>query len=282
MPAGALHTVPRSRDFGSRAGVTARDHSGVCSPSEQCPAHVFWHWRAASCSNVLPAYSPSSGAARNRRCLLILSVTSRCQRRVPRTSGTVPFLRLQPAISGISNREHIPRKRHRLCHPAGRAAVSRLAAVRFRECPLSPNCGHSGPTYSPLMRFIRPLQAVSALAALAACRSTPTTLSPCWRAADLQHGERFRGTVLIFAGYHQRPMIFPAACDGGVTAELPEDVVLPGYRGADFSVPTERLFYEAHVDGEVSGTAFGRPKVRLEHVSDPRQMVPQWLRRYVR
>lgn len=178
--------------------------------------------------------------------------------------------------------EHIPRKRHRLCHPAGRAAVSRLAAVRFRECPLSPNCGHSGPTYSPLMRFIRPLQAVSALAALAACRSTPTTLSPCWRAADLQHGERFRGTVLIFAGYHQRPMIFPAACDGGVTAELPEDVVLPGYRGADFSVPTERLFYEAHVDGEVSGTAFGRPKVRLEHVSDPRQMVPQWLRRYVR
>lgn len=104
MPAGALHTVPRSRDFGSRAGVTARDHSGVCSPSEQCPAHVFWHWRAASCSNVLPAYSPSSGAARNRRCLLILSVTSRCQRRVPRTSGTVPFLRLQPAISGISNR----------------------------------------------------------------------------------------------------------------------------------------------------------------------------------
>lgn len=132
------------------------------------------------------------------------------------------------------------------------------------------------------MRFIRPLQAVSALAALAACRSTPTTLSPCWRAADLQHGERFRGTVLIFAGYHQQPMIFPAACDGGVTAELPEDVVLPGYRGADFSVPTERLFYEAHVDGEVSGTAFGRPKVRLEHVSDPRQMVPQWLRRYVR
>lgn len=76
-------------------------------------------------------------------------------------------------------------------------------------------------------------------------------------------------------------MIFPVACDGGVTADLPDGVVLPGYRGADFSVPPERLFYKAQVDGEVTGTAFGRPSVRLDHVSEPRQMVPRWLRRDV-
>lgn len=99
-----LHNVLRSRIFGSRAGIAARNHSGLCSPSEQCPAHAFCLWRAASCSNELPACSPSPGAARTRRCLLTLSIPGRCQRRVPHTSGTVPFLRLQPAISRISNR----------------------------------------------------------------------------------------------------------------------------------------------------------------------------------
>ncbi len=132
------------------------------------------------------------------------------------------------------------------------------------------------------MRLTCLLQAVLTLAALAACGSTPTTLSPCWRAADLQQRERFRGAVLIFAGYDQRPMIFPVACDGGVTVDLPDGVVLPGYGGADLSVPPERLFYEAQVDGEVEGTAFGRPSVRLDHVGEPRQMVPRWLRRNVR
>lgn len=125
------------------------------------------------------------------------------------------------------------------------------------------------------MRHARPPQAVLTLAALAACGATTTTLPPCWRAPDLQQGERFRGTVLILAGYDQRSMIFPVACDGGVTADLPDGVVLPGYRGADFSVPPERLFYEAQVDGEVTGTAFGRPSVRLDHVSEPRQMAPR-------
>jgi hypothetical protein len=162
------------------------------------------------------------------------------------------------------------------------------------QCPLSPtfgheppwqeppSCGHSGLTYSPAMDFNRPLRAVLTFTALAACGSTPTTLSPCWRAADFQQGERFRGTVLILAGYDQRPMIFPVACDGGVTADLPDGTVLPGYRGGDLSGPPEHLFYEAHVNGVVEGFAFGRPSVRLEHVSDQRKMVPRWLRRNVR
>ena len=154
--------------------------------------------------------------------------------------------------------------------------------VRRVPCPLAPNCGHSGLTYSPAMHFIRPLRPVVTLAALAACGSTPTTLSPCWRAADFQQGERFRGTVLIFAGYDQRPMIHPTACDGGVTADLPDGTVLPDYRGADSSVPPEQLFYEAYVDGVVAGFASGRPSVRLEHVSGQRKMVPRWLRRNVR
>ena len=67
-----------------------------------------------------------------------------------------------------------------------------------------------------------------------------------------------------------------------VTVDLPDGMVLPGYGGADLSVPPERLFYEAQVDGEVEGTAFGRPSVRLDHVGEPRQMVPRWLRRNVR
>lgn len=156
------------------------------------------------------------------------------------------------------------------------------SCVGTDEWRLSPNCRHSGLTYSSAMRLTCLLQAVLTLAALAACGSTPTTLSPCWRAADLQQRERFRGAVLIFAGYDQRPMIFPVACDGGVTVDLPDGVVLPGYGGADLSVPPERLFYEAQVDGEVEGTAFGRPSVRLDHVGEPRQMVPRWLRRNVR
>lgn len=131
------------------------------------------------------------------------------------------------------------------------------------------------------MRLGRPLQAILGLTELAACGSTRTTLSPCWRAADLRQGERFRGTVLIFAGYDQRPMIFPVTCDGGVTADLPDGVVLPGYKGADLNVSPERLFYKARVDGEVTGTSFGRPSVRLEHVSDQRHMSPGWLQRNV-
>ena len=55
--------------------------------------------------------SPLSGAARNRRCPLTLSAPGGCQRRVPLTGRIVPFLRLQPAISGMSNREHILGKR---------------------------------------------------------------------------------------------------------------------------------------------------------------------------
>ena len=132
------------------------------------------------------------------------------------------------------------------------------------------------------MRIGRLLQVVFALPALAACGSARTTLSPCWRAVDLQQGKRFHGTVLISAGYDQRPMIFPIACDGGVTADLSDSVVLPDHKGADFRVSPERLFYQARVEGEVTGTAFGRPSVRLEHVSDPRQMLPSWSRRKLR
>lgn len=95
----------------------------------------------------------------------------------------------------------------------------------------------------------------------------------------MQPGERFHGTVFILAGYDQRSMMVPVACDGGVTADLPDGAVLPGYRGADFSVPPEDLFYEARVDGEVTGTAFGRPSVRLDHVISPRKAVPGWWRR---
>ena len=136
--------------------------------------------------------------------------------------------------------------------------------------------------YGWAMRLARPLLAVLAFAAAAACGLYQKTLSPCWRAADLQKGERFSGTVLIFAGYDKRSMMFPVECDGGVTADLPDGVVLPGYEGADFNVPPERLFYEARVDGEVAGTAFGRPSVRLEHVSDPRPVEPGWLGKNVR
>jgi hypothetical protein len=60
--------------------VAARKHSGVCSPSERFRAHALRHWRAASCSNYLPVCSPSSGAARNRRCLLTLSAPGECQK----------------------------------------------------------------------------------------------------------------------------------------------------------------------------------------------------------
>jgi hypothetical protein len=72
-------------------------------------------------------------------------------------------------------------------------------------------------------------------------------------------------------------MISPVGCDGGITADLPEGVTLPGYRGADFSVPLERLFYEAWVEGKVDGTAFGRPSARLTRVVGPRQKAPRWL-----
>jgi hypothetical protein len=166
---------------------------------------------------------------------------------------------------------------------AGRSgAVAKFSTYATSLCPLPPNCRHSVLTYSSAMRIGRLLQVVFALTALAACGSARTTLSPCWRAVDLQQGERFRGMVLISAGYDQRPMIFPIACDGGVTADLPDSVVLPSHKGADSRVSPERLFYQARVEGEVTGTAFGRPSVRLEHVSDPRQMLPSWSRRKLR
>lgn len=129
------------------------------------------------------------------------------------------------------------------------------------------------------MRRGRQMHAVLAIAALASCGSPRTTVPSCWRASDFQQGERFRGTVLILAGVDQRIMIFPVACDGGVTADLPNGVVLPGYEGADLNVPPERLFYEARVEGEVAGVAFGRPSVRLSRMSDPLPIVPRWLRR---
>ncbi len=95
--------------------------------------------------------------------------------------------------------------------------------------------------------------------------------------SGFKQGEGFHGSVFILAGYDRRSMIFPVGCGGGVTADLPEDVALPGYRGTDFSVPPERLFYEAWVEGKMEGTAFGRPSVRLTRVVDPQQKAPRWL-----
>ncbi|RYE99865.1 MAG: hypothetical protein EOO77_34910 [Oxalobacteraceae bacterium] len=132
------------------------------------------------------------------------------------------------------------------------------------------------------MFLYRSIHALIAFALLSACASTGRAVPPCWRAADLKQGEGFHGSVFIFAGYDKRPMIFPVGCDGGVTADLPEGVALPGYRGADFSVSPERLFYEAWVEGKVEGTAFGRPSVRLTRVVDPQQKAPRWLAGNVR
>jgi hypothetical protein len=103
-----------------------------------------------------------------------------------------------------------------------------------------------------------------------------------WRAADFKQGEDLHGSVFILAGYDTRSLIFPVDCDGGVTADLPEGVALPGYRGADSSVPPERLFYEAWVEGKVERTAFGRPSVRLTHIVEPQQKAPRWLAGNVR
>jgi len=94
------------------------------------------------------------------------------------------------------------------------------------------------------MILYRSVHALIAFAVLSACASTIREVPPCWRAADFKQGEGFHGSVFILAGYDTRSMIFLVGCDGGVTADLPEGVTLPGYRGADFSVPPERLFYE--------------------------------------
>lgn len=108
-------------------------------------------------------------------------------------------------------------------------------------------------------------------------------LPPCWRADDLQQGKRFHGTILIFAAPDIRPMMFPVACDGGVTADLPDGLRLSvPKRGKDPDGDIESLFYEAYVDGQVAGVAFGRPSVRLERVIRPKQVVPGWLRKNVR
>jgi hypothetical protein len=127
------------------------------------------------------------------------------------------------------------------------------------------------------MILYRSVHALIAFAVLSACASTNREVPPCWRAADFKQGEGFHGSVFILAGYDTRSMIFLVGCDGGVTADLPEGVTLPGYRGADFSVPPERLFYEAWVEGKVEETAIGRPSVRLTRVVDPQQKAPRWL-----
>jgi hypothetical protein len=128
-----------------------------------------------------------------------------------------------------------------------------------------------------LMFLYRSLRPLIVFALLSACASTSREVPPCWRAADFKQGEGFHGSVFILAGYDTRSMIFPVGCDGGVTADLPEGVALPGYRGADSSAPSERLFYEAWVEGKVEGTAFGRPSVRLTRVVEPQQKAPRWL-----
>ncbi|WP_347094026.1 hypothetical protein [Sphingomonas parapaucimobilis] len=118
---------------------------------------------------------------------------------------------------------------------------------------------------------------------LGACGSSKVTLPACWHAADLQQGERFIGTVLIFAAPDIRPMVFPVACDGGVTANLPDGVRLPAYKEGEHSdADGEGVFYEARVAGQVAGIAFGRPRVRLSRVISPKQVRPSWSRGNVR
>lgn len=78
-------------------------------------------------------------------------------------------------------------------------------------------------------------------------------------------------------------MIFPVACDGGVTADLPDGVRLPTYKeGKHPDADGEGLFYKAWVAGQVEGIAFGRPSVRLERMISPKQVIPSWSRGNVR
>lgn len=133
------------------------------------------------------------------------------------------------------------------------------------------------------MSLARLLVAVFVLVGLGACGSSRVTLPPCWRATDLQQGERFIGTALVFAAPDVRPMIFPVACDGGVIAYLPDGMRLPAYaEGGPLNADGEGLFYEARVAGRVEGIAFGRPSVRLERVISPKQVIPSWSRGKVR
>ena len=120
------------------------------------------------------------------------------------------------------------------------------------------------------------------LVGLGACGSSKVMLPACWYAADLQQGERFVGTVLIFAAPDIGPMVFPVACDGGIIAALPEGVRLSTHKKGGYSEDDVGMFYEAHVVGQVEGLKFGRPSVRLERVTSPKQVFPIWSHRDVR
>jgi hypothetical protein len=133
------------------------------------------------------------------------------------------------------------------------------------------------------MRLARSMVVALLLVGLGACGSSKVMLPACWYAADLQQGERFIGTVLIFAAPDIRPMVFPVACDGGVTANLPDGVRLPVHKeGEHPDADGEGVFYEARVAGQVEGVAFGRPSVRLSRVISPKQVIPSWSRGNVR
>lgn len=108
---GALHTVPRSRDFGSRADVAARNHSGVCSPSEQCPAHIVYFGQM-----------PKASSSHERHCPVSPAPIGHFR---DQQSGTY-FGKTTPSLPSSGP---LP------------SAVS--LAVRFRECPLTPNSGRS-------------------------------------------------------------------------------------------------------------------------------------------
>lgn len=124
---------------------------------------------------------------------------------------------------------------------------------------------------SSVMKPTRSMIAVFVLVVLGACGSSRVTLPPCWHAADLQQGERFIGTVYVYAAPDIRPMIFPVACDGGVTAYLPDGMRLPAYaEGGPPNADGEGLFYKARVAGQVEGIAFERPSVRLARVISPK------------
>lgn len=111
-----------------------------------------------------------------------------------------------------------------------------------------------------------------------ACGSTELRLPSCWQARELKQGSTFRGTVLILGGDDTRPSMFPLSCDGGVVTDLPEGFTLPTPRGAPFSEPSERRFFQADVVGKVAGIAFDRPSVQLEQIVHVRPITPSWLR----
>jgi hypothetical protein len=115
-------------------------------------------------------------------------------------------------------------------------------------------------------------------AALGSCGAATLHLPSCWRAIDLNQGSAFRGTVLIFASYHTRPMMFPISCDGGVTADLPEGFTLPTVKGEPFSEAPEQRFFQADVVGIVKGVDFDRPSVQLKSIAHVRRTRPTWLR----